>query len=687
MSGAIDMGTNKVTNAADPTAAQDLATKAYTDQQDGLQVSKSGDSMSGNLAMGSNNITGLATPTANDHAATKGYTDGILGSATAASASAAAAATSENNAAASATAAAGSASTASTASQNAIDALDDFTDIYLGAKSSGPSTDNDGDALDTGAIYWDTTDEQLYVYDGTNWQQAAFTLGQAIANIVEDTTPQLGGDLDLNTNNINGTGNINITGTITSSGAITGDLTGNASTATALQTGRSIGLGGDVSGSATFDGTGDITITATVADDSHNHTIANVDGLQTALNGKLGTGAKAADSDLLDGLNSTQFLRSDTSDTWSGTLTGTGSISSSTFVESGRGSGGVALTINDGYGNANVTFNHKSGVPEQNGQSGRIKVNTDSLSGEGLMEFELSTATVTGGQALGLGTGLSVAHDYIDVPNKIQHTGDTDTYLQFVGENDFRIVTGNVEQFSANSTNGIEIPDKIRHMGDTDTYMQFHADNQWRVVTGGTEMLEVNDTYVQLGAHLHANGQNLIEVEDIGLRDRIYHDGDTDTYMQFGNNQWNVYVGNHREITVDTSGVRLGDTGNGYFQPVSGNYGSIQIDGGAHGGWEGYSIGGRVVFMHDNGGTSGIYNDVNNEWLAIFRNNAEVELMYNGAEKFATTSSGANINGTLSLSGTGRITGIDTVSAATDAANKAYVDNNSGNLATTYAYF
>ena len=687
MSGAIDMGTNKVTNAADPTAAQDLATKAYTDQQDGLQVSKSGDSMSGNLAMGSNNITGLATPTANDHAATKGYTDGILGSATAASASAAAAATSENNAAASATAAAGSASTASTASQNAIDALDDFTDIYLGAKSSGPSTDNDGDALDTGAIYWDTTDEQLYVYDGTNWQQAAFTLGQAIANIVEDTTPQLGGDLDLNTNNINGTGNINITGTITSSGAITGDLTGNASTATALQTGRSIGLGGDVSGSATFDGTGDITITATVADDSHNHTIANVDGLQTALDGKLGTGAKAADSDLLDGLNSTQFLRSDTSDTWSGTLTGTGSISSSTFVESGRGSGGVALTINDGYGNANVTFNHKSGVPEQNGQSGRIKVNTDSLSGEGLMEFELSTATVTGGQALGLGTGLSVAHDYIDVPNKIQHTGDTDTYLQFVGENDFRIVTGNVEQFSANSTNGIEIPDKIRHMGDTDTYMQFHADNQWRVVTGGTEMLEVNDTYVQLGAHLHANGQNLIEVEDIGLRDRIYHDGDTDTYMQFGNNQWNVYVGNHREITVDTSGVRLGDTGNGYFQPVSGNYGSIQIDGGAHGGWEGYSIGGRVVFMHDNGGTSGIYNDVNNEWLAIFRNNAEVELMYNGAEKFATTSSGANINGTLSLSGTGRITGIDTVSAATDAANKAYVDNNSGNLATTYAYF
>jgi hypothetical protein len=320
MSGAIDMGANKVTNASDPTAAQDLSTKAYSDQQDALQVTKSGDSMSGNLDMGSNNITGLATPTSNDHAASKGYTDGILGSATASSASAAAAATSEINAAASATAAAGSASTANTAKQDAIDALDEFTDIYLGAKASGPSVDNDGDALDTGAIYYDTTDNQLYIWDGTNWDQAAFTLGQAIANIIEDTTPQLGGDLDLNTNNINGTGDIDITGTITSSGAITGSLTGNASTATALQTSRSIALGGDVTGSATFDGTGDITITATatsdptltlsgdasgsatftnlgnatlsvtVADDSHNHVISNVDGLQTALNGKQAAG-------------------------------------------------------------------------------------------------------------------------------------------------------------------------------------------------------------------------------------------------------------------------------------------------------------------------------------------------------------------------------------------------------------
>ena len=46
----------------------------------------------------------------------------------------------------------------------------------------------------------------------------------SINNVVEDTTPQLGGNLDLNSSDITGTGDINITGTITSSGNITGTL-------------------------------------------------------------------------------------------------------------------------------------------------------------------------------------------------------------------------------------------------------------------------------------------------------------------------------------------------------------------------------------------------------------------------------------------------------------------------------
>lgn len=61
---------------------------------------------------------------------------------------------------------------------------------------------------------------------------------------------------------------------------------GAATSANKLATARTISLTGDVTGSTSFDGSGNVSITATIADDSHNHTIANIDGLQSALNAK-----------------------------------------------------------------------------------------------------------------------------------------------------------------------------------------------------------------------------------------------------------------------------------------------------------------------------------------------------------------------------------------------------------------
>ena len=64
---------------------------------------------------------------------------------------------------------------------------------------------------------------------------------------------------------------------------------GNAATATKLAAAKTISLTGDVTGSTSFDGSGNVSITATVADDSHNHIISNVDGLQATLDGKSDT--------------------------------------------------------------------------------------------------------------------------------------------------------------------------------------------------------------------------------------------------------------------------------------------------------------------------------------------------------------------------------------------------------------
>lgn len=172
MTGVISMGTNKITALGDPTAAQDAATKAYVDTQDDLQVSRSGDSMSGALAMGNNNITGLATPTADDHATNKSYVDGILGSATEAATSATNAATSEANAATSETNAANSATNAATDRATVEAIYDQFDDRYLGSKSAAPTVDNDGNALITGALYFNSTSNIMYVYGSSGWVPA-----------------------------------------------------------------------------------------------------------------------------------------------------------------------------------------------------------------------------------------------------------------------------------------------------------------------------------------------------------------------------------------------------------------------------------------------------------------------------------------------------------------------------------
>lgn len=56
--------------------------------------------------------------------------------------------------------------------EQAASYADSFDDTYLGAKSSDPTVDNDGDALTAGDIYFSTTANKLRVYDGTNWNDA-----------------------------------------------------------------------------------------------------------------------------------------------------------------------------------------------------------------------------------------------------------------------------------------------------------------------------------------------------------------------------------------------------------------------------------------------------------------------------------------------------------------------------------
>lgn len=81
------------------------------------------------------------------------------------------------------------------------------------------------------------------------------------------------------------------------------NISGNAASASKLSAKRTITLTGDVTGSGSSDGSTGWSITATVKDDSHNHVISNVDGLQDALNGKISQGASSLE------INSTGSLK------------------------------------------------------------------------------------------------------------------------------------------------------------------------------------------------------------------------------------------------------------------------------------------------------------------------------------------------------------------------------------------
>ncbi len=107
-----------------------------------------------------------------------------------ASSSASTASTQASNAASSATAAASSATAAAASATSAATALDNFDDIFLGAKSSDPSTDNDGDALTTGDIYFNTSSNTLRVFNGSSFQDASIstTATTAELNIMDGDT-------------------------------------------------------------------------------------------------------------------------------------------------------------------------------------------------------------------------------------------------------------------------------------------------------------------------------------------------------------------------------------------------------------------------------------------------------------------------------------------------------------------
>jgi len=364
-----------------------------------------------------------------------------------------------------------------------------------------------------------------------------------------------------------GTASINLPGVNTTGNQ---DTTGNAATATAWATGRTISLTGDVTGSVTgVDGTGNATIATTIA--------ANSVALSTDTTGN--------------------YVQS---------------VASGNYITGGAaGSEGAALTIG-----VDATPNNTASKVVARDASGNF-----------------SAGTITAALSGNASTASTLA-----TSRTISLTGDVSGSTSFNGGGNVSI-TATVADDSHNHV--ISNVDGLQTALDA----KYDASNPSGYTTYSANQ-SLNTTNSPSFAGLNING-NLNAVDNIYIANTFYHEGDTNTYIAFGTDAITLATGGSSEITVNTTGVRLGDTGNGYFQPVSGSYGSVQIDGGAHSGWEGYSIGGRAVFMHDNSSQMGLYDDVNNHWAIKHNFNGATELYYDGSAKLDTLSDGVSINGNL----------------------------------------
>lgn len=167
-------------NAASSASAASASASTASTQASNAATSATNAAASASTAstQASNASTSASNAASSASAASTSATNAAASASTAstqasnASTSASNAATSATNAANSATSAASAQTAAEAARDATLTAYDNFDDRYLGAKSTAPTLDNDGNALIAGSLYFDTVAQGMYVYTGSAWVAA-----------------------------------------------------------------------------------------------------------------------------------------------------------------------------------------------------------------------------------------------------------------------------------------------------------------------------------------------------------------------------------------------------------------------------------------------------------------------------------------------------------------------------------
>ena len=184
--------------------------------------------------------------------------------------------------------------------------------------------------------------------------------------------------------------------------------------ADAWTTSRTLTVNGDASGSVSINGSADATLTLTVADDSHNHVISNVDGLQTALDAKAALSGATFTGDVTfsGGANALTITNSDirsaASSSWTGNPGANGKIqyhSNRWYIVADSSSNRIVQFRRDGSDKSYIDNNGKyiGDTDQLDGQHGSYYLDYDNFTNKPTIPSAANNGEVT----LNAGNGLT----------------------------------------------------------------------------------------------------------------------------------------------------------------------------------------------------------------------------------------------------------------------------------------
>lgn len=399
-------------------------------------------------------------------------------------------------------------------------------------------------------------------------------------------------------------------------------------------------------------------IAANATNVTNNNQLTNGAGYITSA--ALAGASDGGNAALLDGVDSTQFLRADQDDTTSGNLT----LSSSSQDV-------INLSANSTNDNRGIAFNSRTAVSADY-NDGYLRLNNNSEFSNGVYTplvmradggFNVDGTTVINGSAQLIASRLTGALPAID--------GSALTGITAGLSTSGGTLTGELISRDIKIGAGYHLKRSDHHTG--------HLEGSYNNIGGNAA--KSNPIYT-IGSSYNPVDASLSNMYGIG-----YSNGSNANFLP-STGGWGLYVAADGDSRIFLDGsygrVYIGTNGR-YLSDVGGDYGSVQVNGSGGGGWEGFSIDGRMVFMHNGSDEVGIYNDVDNHWMLKAWRNSSLYLYHANNAKLQTTSTGIDVTGRIDINDSNTRVEEGSNNALRIQTNSGYVDI--GPMNTTYAHF